>query len=87
MDNEEITKKGKSEAMSILASLPIEIRWVIGGLLIFFLFFSGMQFIANKGNFSIQDCWRLEYHDGRMFKFNSCNGELVEIDPEILKKI
>lgn len=87
MNEEETARAAKSEMNSIVRSLPLEIRWIIGCMLVFFLFIGGMQFISNTDNFSFKDCWTMEYHDGRMFKFNSCDGEIIEIDPKTLKKI
>ena len=45
----------------------------------------GMQFISNKDNFNTNECWKLEYKNDRIFKFNTCNGEIIEIDPKTLK--
>ena len=63
MDEEEITKVAKSESKSILASLPIEIRWAIGGLLVYFLFLGeGTKRVHQpKGSESIETSDKVYY--------------------------
>ena len=82
---EEIKNKTKSEVNSMFASLPIEIRGIIGFMLMFFLYMGGMKFITNEDNFNATECWKLEYKNDRIFKFNTCNGDVIEIDSKTLK--
>jgi len=76
----------KAEINSLIGAMPFEIRVVIGAILIFFLFIGGMRLIRNSDNFMMQKCWEAYFHAERIFKFNACTGELVEIDHNTMAK-
>lgn len=87
MENEDIKSQAKTEVNSLIMALPIEMRFAIGGLLFFFLYVGGTQFISNSDNFSATECWKLEFHNDRVFKLNSCSGDVIELNPKTLEKM
>lgn len=90
MDEEKVGKTASGFLGSIFPSLPKEIRYAIGGMLVFFLFqmmIYGLLYLPNAiKHFSEQfgkpteKCWALQKIDNQIFKVNSCTGEVVPVE-------
>lgn len=65
------------------AALPAEAKGAIGFLLAFFLFLSVT--IVLRPLLLERNCWELQAKEGRIFKFNACNGDVVEITEQYFK--
>jgi len=72
---------------SMFASFPIEIRTIIGLMMAFFVFIGGFQVVKHLPSmFENSKCWELQFKDERVFKFNTCNGLLVELDKDSMQE-
>lgn len=69
---------------SLYETLPAEAKGVFAFLLMYILFFGGSMFIGPI----LQEkyCWELQTKERRFFKFNVCNGDVIEITEEYLEK-
>lgn len=87
MSEEEFKKEVKGFLASILPSLPKEIRFLIGGMLVFFLYFLMMysliylpRFMRNFSEDATapkSKCWELQSIEKITYKVNTCTGEVI----------
>ena len=87
MDEDKVTKTAGGFMGSVLPFLPKEMRYAIGGILVFFLFqmmIYGLVYLPKAmKDFSEQfgkpteKCWTLQKIDKQIFKVNSCTGEVI----------
>ncbi len=92
MDEDKVDKTASGFLSSIFPSLPKEIRYAIGGMLVFFLFQmmiygliylpKAMKDYSEKFSKPTERCWSLQKIDMKIFKVNSCTGEVVLIESQ-----
>lgn len=70
---------------SWFAHIPVEIRTMIGLLLVFFLFIGGLQIVTKVTDVFGKKCWELQFKDDRVFRLNACNGTVVELDKNTMQ--
>ena len=90
MSKDDIKKEVKGFLASIFPSLPKEIRYVIGGMLVFFLYFLMMysliylpEFMKNLADDSGSpkaQCWELQSIEEKAYKVNTCTGEVLLLE-------
>ena len=84
--NPEVAKSGFSLGLgSLFASLPKEIRWAIGGLLVYFLYIGGIMALGKLPSMLESKCWELQFKNDRVFRFNACNGTAIELDKNTME--
>lgn len=64
--------------------LPAEVKGIIAFFLTFVLFIGAAMFLGPL--LLEKQCWELEAKEGRFFKFNACNGDVIEITEQYLNK-
>ena len=65
-------------------ALPAEAKGVFAFLLMYLLFFGATMFL---GPLVLENsCWEFQAKERRFFKFNTCNGDVIEITEEYLEK-
>lgn len=87
MDEEKATKTASGFLGSVLPFLPKEMRYAIGGILVFFLFQmmiygliylpKAMKDFSEQFGKPTEKCWALQKIDAKIFKVNSCTGEVI----------
>lgn len=75
---------GLSKLKSLYEALPAEAKGAIAFLLLCLLFLPAIILMAP---IALENrCWEFQARDHRYFKFNSCNGDVIEITEEYLEK-
>lgn len=75
---------GFSKLKSVYEALPAEAKGAIVFLLMCLLFLPTPILVAPL--VLERHCWELQAKESRFFKFNSCNGNVIEITEEYLEK-
>ena len=84
MDDEEKEDVHSPSLKSLYEALPAEAKGAIAFLLMCLLFFASVMFL---GPLVLEkNCWEFQAKDHRFFKFNACNGDVIEITEEYLEK-
>ncbi len=81
-DEEEVA--AFSRLKSLYEALPAEVKGAVVFLLMCLLFLPATILLAPL--VLEKHCWEFQAKDHRFFKFNSCNGEVIEITEEYLEK-
>ena len=75
---------GLSKLKALYEALPAEARGAIAFLIMCLLFLPTIILIAPMA--LEKRCWEFQAKDNRFFKFNSCNGDVIEITEKYLEK-
>jgi len=75
---------GLSKLKVLYVALPAEAKGAVAFLIMCLLFLPTIILMAPMA--LEKRCWEFQAKDNRFFKFNSCNGDVIEITEEYLAK-
>jgi TRAP-type mannitol/chloroaromatic compound transport system permease small subunit len=84
MNDEKEEVGGLPKLKLLYETLPAEVKGVIAFLLMCLLLIPAAILLVPLA--LEKHCWEFQAKDHRFFKFNSCNGEVIEITEEYLEK-